>query len=42
MVLGCSSIDLSTGKNIISQSHELINDKMTLFEDMNDLFLFII
>ena len=39
MVLGCCSIDLSTGKNIISQSHELINDKLTLFEDMNRFVL---
>jgi DNA mismatch repair protein MutS len=35
LVLGCSCIDLSTGKNIVNQSHELINDKLTLIEDMN-------
>ena len=39
MVLGCCSIDLSTGKNIISQSQELIGDKVTLFEDMNRFIL---
>ena len=39
MVLGCCSIDLSTGKNIISQSQELIGDKITLFEDMNRFIL---
>ena len=39
MILGCSSIDLSTGKNIVNQSHELIDNKITLFEDLNRFIL---
>ena len=39
MILGCSSIDLSTGKNIVNQSHELIDNKITLFEDLNRFVL---
>ena len=39
MILGCSSIDLSTSKNVINQSHELIDNKITLFEDLNRFLL---
>ena len=39
MILGCSSIDLSTSNSVINQSHELIDNKITLFEDLNRFLL---
>ena len=39
MILGCCSIDLTTGNSVINQSHELIDDKITLLEDLNRFIL---
>jgi DNA mismatch repair protein MutS len=39
MILGACSIDLTTGNSVINQSHDLIDDKNTLFEDLNRFIL---